>query len=403
MTEVSTQPSTSPSPTRGPVIAAVAGFLLLALVGVIFLVPKLNHSRKLKEEARENAENVPVRTVKVTLGAAHSTVELPGTVQAFEQTPVFARTSGYVSRRLVDIGDHVRKGQLLAIIEDPTTQQALRQAQATVLQMKAQLQLQQANAQLSTVNNQRWQQLQQAGVVSRVDADTRAATAGANDAAVSAAHANIAAAEANVRSLQEQAGFSRVTAPFTGVILSRNIDTGSLISSGSQNSVTQMFTIGQAERVRVFASVPQSMAPAVQNAKSVKIVFRELGSQVFTGTVARTSSSIDPASRTMLTEVDLDNPGGKILPGMFATVTFDSPIAVQPVLLPQNALVLRSAGPQAVAVGADNIAHFRHLTLGRDLGTSVEVLAGLKPGENVVVSPGDDVVDGRKVEPQTGQ
>lgn len=397
------QPSRTHTQTRRPVAAAVAGFLLLALVGVLFLIPKLNHSRKLKEEAHENAENVPVRTAKVTLGAAHSTVELPGTVQAFEQTPIFARTSGYVSKRLVDIGDHVRKGQLLAIIEDPTTQQALRQAQAAVLQMKAQLQLQQANAQLSTVNNQRWQQLQQAGVVSRVDADTRAASAGANDAAVAAARANIAAAEANVRSLQEQAGFSRVTAPFTGVILSRNIDTGSLISSGSQNSVTQMFTIGQAERVRVFTSVPQSMAPAAQNAKSVKISFRELGAQVFTGTVARTASSIDPASRTMLTEVDLDNPGGKILPGMFATVTFDSPTAVQPVLLPQNALVLRSAGPQAVTVGPDNVAHFRHLTLGRDLGVSVEVLAGLKPGDNVIVSPGDDVVEGRKVDPQSGQ
>lgn len=399
MSEATTQTSRS----RRPAAFAVAGFLLLLLLGVAFLIPKLNHSRNLKEEARENAEITPVRVVKLSLGAAHSTVELPGTVQAFEQTPIFARTAGYVSKRLVDIGDHVRKGQLLAIIEDPTTEQALRQAQATVLQMKAQLQLQQANAQLSTVNNQRWQQLQQAGVVSRVDADTRAASAGANEAAVAAARANIAAAEANVRSLQEQKSFSRVTAPFTGVILSRSIDRGSLISSGSQNSVTQMFTIGQSDRVRVFSNVPQSMAPVVQNARSVKITFRELQGQVFTGTVARTASSVDPTSRTMLTEVDLDNPGGKILPGMFATVTFDSPTAVQPTLLPQNALVLRSAGPQAVTVGPDNIAHFRRLTLGRDLGNAVEVLAGVHAGDTVVVNPGDDVVEGHKVEPEFGQ
>ena len=391
---------TTASPTKRPALIAIAAFLLLILLAVAFLIPKLHHQRALSEEAEVTSEHLPVRTVQLKLGPAHTTIELPGTVQAFEQTPIYARTSGYVLKRLVDIGDHVSKGQLLAVIQDPTTEQALRQAQATVVQMKAQLALQQANAKLSSVNNQRWQQLRKAGVVSQVDADERSASAGANDAAVEAARANIAAAEANVRSLQEQRGFSRVTAPFSGTILSRSIDNGSLISSGSQNSVTQMFTIGQSGRVRVFTSVPQSMAPAIQNARSVKITFRELPGQVFSGTVARTSNSIDPASRTMLTEVDLDNPGGKILPGMFATVAFDSASSVQPVLLPQNALVMRSAGPQAVLVGADHVAHFQRLTLGRDLGTSVEVLSGLKPGDQVVVNPGDEVVENRKVEPQ---
>lgn len=388
------------SKSKRPAVIAAVGFLLLLLLAVAFLVPKLLHLRSLRNEAVTATNEVPVQTITLKNGPSHTTIELAGTVQAFEQTPIFARTSGYVSKRFVDIGDHVRRGQLLAVIEDPTTEQALRQAQATVVQMKSQLALQEANAKLSTVNNTRWEQLRKAGVVSQVDADEHAASAGANDAAVDAARANIAAAEANVRSLQEQRGFSRVTAPFDGVILSRSIDTGSLISSGSLNSVTQMFTIGQSGKVRVFTNVPQSLATMIQKAGSVKIMFRELQGQVFTGDVSRTASSVDPASRTMLTEVDLDNKNGKILPGMFATVVFDSPASVRPVLLPQNALVMRSAGPQAVVVGNDHIAHFRSLSLGRDLGTSVEVLDGLHAGDHVVINPGDDVTEGVKVDPQ---
>lgn len=393
-------PEQTHSQSKRPTAIAVAGFLILLLLAAAFTVPKLRHRHSLRKEAEAETSEVPVQVVQLKNGPSHTTIELAGTVQAFEQTPIFARTSGYVAKRLVDIGDHVRKGQLLAVIEDPTTEQALRQAQATVVQMKSQLALQAANAKLSTVNNTRWQQLRKAGVVSQVDADEHAASASANDAAVEAAKANIAAAEANVRSLQEQRGFSRVTAPFDGVILSRSIDTGALISSGSQNSVTQMFTIGQSGKVRVFTSVPQALAPAIQSARSVKITFRELPGKVFTGDVSRTANSVDPVSRTMLTEVDLDNEDGKILPGMFATVVFDTPSSVQPVLLPQNALVIRSAGPQAVVVGEDKIAHFRRLTLGRDLGTSVEVVDGLKAGEYVVINPGDEVVEGAKVDPE---
>jgi RND family efflux transporter MFP subunit len=187
------------------------------------------------------------------------------------------------------------------------------------------------------------------------------------------------------------------------VILSRGIDRGSLISSGSQNSVTEMFTVGQADRVRVFANVPQANAVGLANGHVAKVTFRELPGKVYSGTVARTSQSIDPSTRTLLVEVDLKN-DGHILPGMYATVIFDLPGGgPAPVLLPANALVIRLAGPQAVVVDSDDVVHFRSIVLGRDLGTATEVVSGLKAGDVVVLSPGDTVVDGAKVQPQMQQ
>ena len=324
-------------------------------------------------------------------------------MQAFDQTPIYARTSGYVKARYVDIGDRVRRGQLLAEIDDPQTTQALMQAKATVLQQKAQLQQMQANAALSKVTNERWQGLVKEGVVSKQDADQRLGQADADIANVEAAKANIAAGEANVRSLSEQASFSRVVAPFDGVILSRGIDRGSLISSGSQNSVTEMFTVGQADRIRVFTNVPQANAVGLSNGRVAKVAFRELPGKVYSGTVARTSQSIDPTTRTLLVEVDLKN-DGRILPGMYATVIFDLPRGgMAPVLLPANALVIRLEGPQAVVIDSDNVAHFRSIVLGRDLGIATEVVSGVKAGDVVVLSPGDAVTDGAKVQPQMQQ
>jgi RND family efflux transporter MFP subunit len=394
-----TQQAESNHPSRTPYVGAVAFFLILVVIGVMFLLPKLHHRATLAAEAQAAAgpPSVLVTILKEGQGGGH--LELPATVQAFDQTPIFARTSGYVKARYVDIGDHVRKGQLLAVIDDPQTEQALMQAKATLAQQKAQLAQAEANANLSKVTNERWQGLVKEGVVAQQDADNRQAQAGADAATVNAAKANIAAGEANVRSLTEQESFARVLAPFDGIILSRGVDVGSLISSGSQNSVTQMFAIGQPQMVRVFASVPQTNAVGLSNGHAAKVTFRELPGKVYTGTVARTSQSIDPNTRTLLVEVDLKN-DGQILAGMYATVIFDLPSGgPQPVLLPANALVIRLAGPQAVVLDGDNVAHFRSLTLGRDLGSATEVLAGVKAGDRVVLSPGDAVTEGAKVDP----
>jgi len=386
--------------SRKPFVGAAGFFLILILIGIMFLIPKLRHRGTLAAEAREAAGPPIVLATKLEDGENGGHMELPATVQAFDQTPIYARTSGYLKARYVDIGDRVQRGQLLAVIDDPQTEQALMQAKATVAQNKAQLAQAQANAVLSKVTNERWQSLQKEGVVAQQDADTKLAQAGADSATVEAAKANIAAGEANVRSLSEQASFARVVAPFNGIILSRSVDTGSLISSGSQNSVTQMFTIGQADTIRVFASVPQANSVGLVRGFGAKVAFRELPGKVYSGVVQRTSQSIDTATRTLLVEVDLKN-DGRILPGMYATVIFDLPKGgPAAVLLPANALVIRTAGPQAVVVDGDNIAHFRSIVLGRDLGTATEVVGGLKAGDVVVLSPGDAVVDGGKVQPE---
>lgn len=395
-------PSTPPA-GKGPFVAAAGGFLLLAVVGVAFLIPKLHHENKLEDDAREVSGPPIVALQTVALGAPSSTLDLPGTVQAFSQTPIYARTSGYIAKRYVDIGDHVKAGQLLAVIEDPQTEQSLRQARATVLQLKAQLLQAQANATLSTLNDTRGQQLRQQGVISQQAADNYTALAGANDATVAAAKANIGAGEANVKSLEEQASFSRVTAPFTGVILTRGIDNGSLITSGSSTTVTQLFTIAQSGTVRVFINVPQSNAPDALHSSTAQVSFRELPGHVYSGTMTRSSTAIDPASRTLLAEIDLPNADGKILPGMFATVSFAVKNSKPPVLLPGNALVVRTSGPQAYTVDANNIAHLHSVVLGRDYGTSVEVVGGLQPGDRVILSPSDAVQDGGKVAPEKGK
>jgi RND family efflux transporter MFP subunit len=396
---VRSDPSSDQRSKRTPYVVAVAFFVLLILVGIIALVPKLRHRDELRVEAEAVSGPPIVLATRLQAGDGGGHLEMPASIQAFAQTPIYARTSGYVSARYVDIGDHVKKGQLLAVIDDPQTAQALLQAKAALAQTKAQVAQTQANADLSKTTNQRWQSLQHEGVVAQQDADQKRAQAGADAATVAAALANVAAAEANVRNLTEQASFSRVVAPFSGIVLSRSIDTGSLISSGSQTGVTQMFTIGQADTVRVFANVPQTDAVGLRQRQTAKVAVREIPGTTYTGVVARTSSSIDPGTRTLLIEVDLKN-DGRILPGMYATVLVDIPHGGRPpVLLPANALVVRTAGPQAVVIDSNNVAHFRPIVLGRDLGGSTEVLGGLKPGDLVVLSPGDTVVDGVKVKP----
>jgi RND family efflux transporter MFP subunit len=398
-----TTPAKPERTSRSPYVGAVAFFLLLIVIGIVALLPKLRHREDLKVEANAVSGPPLVLATRLKTGDNGGHLEMPATIQAFDQTPIFARTSGYVKARYVDIGDHVTKGQLLAVIDDPQTEQSLLQAKASLLQNKAQLAQAQANAELSKVTNQRWQNLQGEGVVAQQDADQKRAQAGADAASVSAAQANIAAAEANVRNLTEQASFSRVVAPFSGVILSRSIDNGSLITVGSQTGVTQMFSIGQSGTVRVFANVPQTNSVGLRKGQVAKVAVRELGGEVFTGVITRTSSSIDPGTRTLLIEVDLKN-DGRILPGMYATVMLDTRNAGPgPVLLPANALVVRTKGPQAVVIDSNDVAHFRSIVLGRDMGSVTEVIGGLAAGDLVVLSPGDTVVDGAKVEPSIQQ
>jgi RND family efflux transporter MFP subunit len=386
---------------------------LAALIAIGFATGYIPHRRReamLVAEADADARALPtVTVVGVERSAANGRLILPGSIQPMTEAPVLARASGYIQRRYVDIGDRVKAGQLLAEIEAPELDQQVHQAQAAVEQAGAALEqasanLQQgrANEQLSKVTADRWKNLVAKGVVSRQDNDTyqsQYAAAQANvealGKAVSAARSNIAAVEANLRRLRELQGYKSVTAPFAGVITVRNVDVGALVSEAS----TLLFRIAQTDRLRTYVNVPQSDAASVHTGQTARLVVPDLSGRQFVGTVTRTANALDPATRTLLTEVQVPNADGALLPGMYTQVDLTTPRPNAPLLIPGDTLVVRSSGSQAAVVGADGIVHFHQLQLGRDFGDKIEVLSGLEAGQQVVVNPGDTVQEGAKVNP----
>ncbi len=249
----------------------------------------------------------------------------------------------------------------------------------------------------------RWKNLQAKGVVSRQENDTyqsQSVAAQANVAAlekaVASAQSNIVAAQANLSRLTQLQGYTSVLAPFAGVITVRNVDVGALVSEGS----TLLFRIAQTDRLRTYVNVPQSDAGSVRVGQTAHLLITDLAGQQFTGTVTRTSNSLDPATRTLLTEVQVPNSNGLLMPGMYAQVDLTTPRKNPPLLIPGDTLVVRQNGPQVGVVGPDHVVHFQRIQLGRDFGDKIEVLSGLQAGQQVVVNPGDSVQEGAKVNPQ---
>jgi RND family efflux transporter MFP subunit len=314
-----------------------------------------------------------------------------------------------MKKRYVDIGDRVKSGQLLAEIEAPELDQQVNQARAALDQVRAaleqasaNLQQGQAQEQLAKVTAERWKNLQSKGVVSKQENDTyqsqwAAAQASvlALEKAVASARSNINAAQANLSRLTELQGYKDVYAPFAGVITVRNVDVGALVTEGT----TLLYRMAQTDRLRTYVNVPQSDAGSVRVGQIARLSILDLAGHEFVGTVTRTANALDPASRTLLTEVQVQNSGGLLLPGMYAQVDLTTPRKNPPVLIPGDTLVVRSNGPQVGVVGADRIVHFQRLQLGRDFGDKIEVLSGLEPGQQVVVNPGDTVQEGAKVNP----
>lgn len=309
----------------------------------------------------------------------------------------------------MDIGDRVKPGQLLAEIEAPELDQqvnqaraALDQTRAALEQSSANLQQGQAQEQLAKVTADRWRNLQSKGVVSKQENDTyqsQWAAAQANvsalEKAVSSARSNIGAAQANLSRLTELQGYMKVSAPFAGVITVRNVDVGALVNDGS----TLLFRLAQNDRLRTYVNVPQSDAASVHVGQPARLMISDLAGHRFSGTVTRTANALDPTTRTLLTEVQVPNSDGLLLPGMYAEVDLTTPRRNPPLLIPGDTLVVRSNGPQVGVVGADHIVHFQLLQLGRDFGDKIEVLSGIEPGQQVVVNPGDTVQEGAKVNP----
>ena len=383
---------------------------LVALIATGFATGYIPHRRReavLVAEADAESRALPtVTVVGVERSAPNSSLILPGSIQPLTEAPVLARASGYIRRRYADIGDRVRAGQLLAEIEAPELDQQVHQAQAAVEQAgssleqaSANLEQSRANEQLAKVTADRWKNLVTKGVVSRQDNDTyqaQYAAALANvqalEKAVSAARSNIEAVQANLRRLKDLQGYKSVTAPFAGVITVRNVDVGALVSEAS----TLLFRIAQTDRLRTYVNVPQSDAAAVRTGQTARLAVPDLGRQ-FAGTVTRTASALDPATRTLLVEVQVPNADGVLLPGMYAQVDLTTPRSNPPLLIPGDTLVVRATGSQVAVVGADHVIHIQRLQLGRDFGDKIEVLSGLEAGQQVVVNPGDTVQEGAKV------
>jgi RND family efflux transporter MFP subunit len=299
---------------------------------------------------------------------------------------------------------------LLAEIEAPELDRELQQAKAgaeqaaaALEQANANLQQAQANEKLAHVTATRWSNLVAKGAVSKQENDTYQSQYAAAEAnvqalakAVVAARSNIAAAQANVSRLEELENFKSVRAPFAGVITVRNVDVGALVSEAS----TLLFRIAQTGRLRTYVNVPQSEADSVHVGAPASLEVPDLGTRQFPGVITRTANALDPATRTLLTEVQVPNADGALLPGMYTLVHFSSPRLNPPLLIPGDTLVVRANGPQAAVVGSDHVVHFQQLQLGRDFGDKIEVLSGLQTGQQVVVNPGDTVQEGAKVNPE---
>jgi RND family efflux transporter MFP subunit len=320
-----------------------------------------------------------------------------------------AQVDGYLKTRLVDIGDRVHAGQLLGVIDDPTLDQQAQQAvamlqisQSTLQQAQAALDESKANAGLASITAQRWAALLKRGAVSQQANDNYQYAYDAQTAAVNVAAANVASAknsvasnEANLARYRDQQKFERVTAPFTGVITQRNVDVGALITANS----TLLYRVAKYDILRTYADVPQLHTPSIKVGDSATVSVIDYPNRKFEGRVTRFSDSLNLNTRTLLTEVDVPNPAGALLPGMYATVNFALPRAIAAMIVPEEAMIFRSKGTLLAIVDDQHTVHFQNVAVGHDYGTSLEILSGLKAGQQVVVSPNDSVVEGAKVNP----
>ncbi len=386
---------------KGPIVTCL---VILGGLLVVGLVPRLQRHTELAAAVTEaKTRALPVNVVTVRRSSASTELTLPGNIQAFQDTLIYARTTGYLRRWLAEIGDRVQEGQLLAEIESPEVDQELRQAQANLAQARAALLQAQANLELARISALRWKNLVQLHAVSQQEADVQQSTFEARKADVQATQATINSNQANVQRLLELQGFERVVAPFAGVITARNAEVGALITAGGSSTSQELFRIAQIDPLRIYVNVPQTFVTAIQVGQPAGIVVRELPQQPFPGTVTRTANALDPASRTLLTEVQLSNPEGRLLPGMYVQVQFASARPNPPLLVPANALVVRADGPQVALVSAEHTVHYQKIEVGRDDGNEVEVTAGLGDNDVVVANPTDDVREGIMVQPVTDQ
>ncbi len=378
--EVTPPPELPAAPPRKAVIIVVLVVVLLVLSGAVSMFSRFRAGRALAKETEIDS----VATVSVVHPIAEKPDEelvLPASLQAYEESPIYARTNGYLLRWYRDIGSHVAQGELLADIDTPEVDQELSQARASRQQSAAQLDI-------AKISADRWQNLRKTDSVSQQENDMQTN-------AYQQAVANLAAADANFRRLEELESFKHVYAPFSGVLVKRNVDRGALINAGSAG--TELFILAKVDPLRVFTNVPQAYSPAIKDGMPAYITLQEIPAQKFRGTVARTAEAIDPATRTLLTEVDVPNKDGRLLRGSFGEVHFSPKINAEKVTVPVNAMLFRREGPQLAIVGPDNKVQLRPITIGRDYGTTLEILGGVSFEDRIIINPADSLEDGETV------
>jgi RND family efflux transporter MFP subunit len=371
----------------------------LAFTGMLAVgaVPRLQRHGALAAEAEHAAARAPlVGVAKARRVAGATSLDLPGEIRPYQEAALYARTTGYLKRRLVDIGDRVKAGQLLADIESPELEKELGQARATLAQAEARLEEVRTAHALAGTTAARWRGLRKDGSVSAQETDEKQAAYRAKGAEVAAAQAGVRAARQNVARLASLTRYMRVVAPFPGTITARGADPGALIGQGGANAGAPLFRLVQADRLRIVLNVPQAYAASVRPGMATTVAVRELP-KPFTGRVARTAGALDPATRTLLAEIELAN-DGRLLPGMYARVKIEASRGVDALVVPGTAIVTRGGESQVAVVGDDQVVHYRRIGIGRDDGTDVEVMEGLREGEAVVIGPSDLIAEGARVE-----
>jgi len=363
-------------------IAGVALMLLLVTAAAIGFAIRLGERRALGKETESLA--VPnVIVIQPKAAPPQEEIVLPSSLEAFTESPIYARTNGYLAHWYKDIGSKVQKGTLLADIETPEIDQELMQARAARDQAEAQLRLAKTSA-------DRWETLRKMDAVAQQETDERSSGYTQGQAA-------LASASANVRRLEQLESFKHVYAPFAGTITKRNTDIGALINAGNSGMNQELFVVALVNPIRVYVDVPEIYAPSVRRGVNASIELPSLPGQRFTGSVARTADAIDPGTRTLRTEIDVPNSDGKLLPGSYAQVHFGVHVATTRLSVPVNALLFRSEGPRAAIVGSDGKVHLKPVVIGRDYGTDVEILGGLETSESIVLNPSDSLEEGQPV------
>jgi RND family efflux transporter MFP subunit len=357
--------------------------VVLAAVAIYEMLERRTEEHVLAQQTERMA--VPyVAVIHATSVNGESELVLPGNLQSYVQSPIYARTNGYLKKWYKDIGSRVNKGDLLAEIDSPEVDEQLAQAQADLATA-------QANVKLAGITAGRYQDLLKSDSVSKQDVDNF-------NGDYAAKQAMVQSAAANVKRLEDLESFKRVYAPFSGVITQRNVDTGTLINAGNGgNSTKEMFDLAQTDPLRVYVSVPQTYAPSIRSGMKACLQLSEFPGRDFCGQVVRTAGAVDPSTRTLLTEVDVPNSAGTLLQGEYAQVHFDAKMSGERLTVPNNALLFRPEGTMVAVVGKDSGISLKKLTIGRDLGTSVEVLEGLAAADAIVINPPDSLEQGEKV------